>query len=280
MQIRRVEVEGPDRRYALSYADWGGPGAARTVICVHGLTRNARDFDHLATVLAQDMRVICPDVIGRGLSDRLQDPAHYALPTYVAHMLQLIRELELETVDWIGTSMGGLIGMGVAATEGSPIRRLVLNDVGPFLPKAALESINGYVGRDPRFADLAELEAYLRRIHAGFGPLTDAQWRHMATHSAREHPDGGLGLSYDQRLATAMREGPIHDIDLWPVWDAIRCPVLVIRGANSDLLLPETAREMTERGPRAKLVELPGIGHAPALMADDQIALVRDWLAS
>ncbi len=280
MQIRRIEVEGPDGRYGLSFADWGDPRASRAVVCVHGLTRSGRDFDHLAAVLAQDARVICPDVIGRGLSDWLQDPSHYAIPTYVAHMLQLMQKLELAQVDWIGTSMGGLIGMGVAATESSPIRRLVLNDVGPFLPKAALEYISNYLGRDLRFVDFAELEAHLRQVHRGFGPLTDEQWRHMATHSAREHADGGLGLAYDQRLALPTSEGEVHDIDLWPVWDAIRCPVLVIRGALSDLLLPDTAREMTERGPRAELVELPGIGHAPALMADDQIALVRDWLNS
>ena len=278
MEIRRVQVEGPDRHYGLSYADWGAAGAAPTVVCVHGLTRNGRDFDHLARVLAEDRRVICPDIAGRGLSDPLTDPQHYALPTYVGHMVQLLSRLGLDEVDWVGTSMGGLIGMGVAAMEASPIRRLVLNDVGPFLPKAALERINTYLGLDLRFASLDALEAHLREIHAGFGPLTDAEWRHLAEHSAARREDGRFGLNYDQRLGQPMTTGPIEDIDLWPVWDQIRCPVLVLRGIDSDLLLPATAAEMTRRGPKAEVVEVDGTGHAPALMAKDQIAIVSAWL--
>ncbi|MGH6915710.1 MAG: alpha/beta fold hydrolase, partial [Geminicoccales bacterium] len=230
MQTRRIQVEGPDGSYGISFADWGDPAAGRAVICVHGLTRTGRDFDHLARVLAQEARVICPDVAGRGLSDPLGDPEHYALPTYVGHMLQLLAKLGLAEVDWVGTSMGGLIGMGVAASETSPIRRLVLNDVGPFLPKAALERINLYLGLDHRFASLTALEAHLREIHASFGRLTDDEWRHLAEHSAARREDGRFGLSYDQRLGIPLKRGPIEDIDLWPVWDQIRCPVLVLRG--------------------------------------------------
>jgi pimeloyl-ACP methyl ester carboxylesterase len=278
MEIRRIQVEGPDRHYGLSYAEWGAEGAARTMVCVHGLTRNGRDFDHLARVLAADRRVICPDIVGRGLSDPLSDPEHYALPTYVAHMVQLLARLGLAEVDWIGTSMGGLIGMGVAAMPESPIRRLVLNDVGPFLPKLALQRINTYLGMDLRFASLELLEAHLREIHAGFGPLTDAEWRHLAEHSAARREDGRFGLNYDQRLGQPMKTGPIEDVDLWPVWDQIRCPVLVLRGLESDLLLPETAAEMTRRGPGAEVIEVDGTGHAPALMAKDQIAIVASWL--
>ena len=278
MEIRRIHVEGPDRRYGLSYADWGRTGTARTVVCVHGLTRNGRDFDHLARVLAEERRVICPDIVGRGLSDPLTDPEHYALPTYVGHMVQLLSGLGLDEVDWIGTSMGGLIGMGVAAMEASPIRRLVLNDVGPFLPKVALERINTYLGLDLRFASLDALEAHLREIHFGFGPLTDAEWRHLAEYSAARREDGRFGLNYDQRLGQPMKTGPIEDVELWPVWDQIRCPVLVLRGISSDLLLAETAAEMTRRGPRAEVVEVDGTGHAPALMAKDQIAIVSSWL--
>jgi pimeloyl-ACP methyl ester carboxylesterase len=278
MEIRRVQVEGPDRHYGLSYADWGAAGTARTVVCVHGLTRNGRDFDHLARVLAEDRRVICPDIAGRGLSDPLTDPEHYALPTYINHMIQLLSRLGLDEVDWVGTSMGGLIGMGVAAMEASPIRKLVLNDVGPFLPKAALQRINTYLGLDLRFTSLDALEAHLREIHAGFGPLTDAEWRHLAEYSAARREDGRFGLNYDQRLGGPMTTGPIEDIDLWPVWDQIRCPVLVLRGIDSDLLLPATAAEMTGRGPKAEVIEVDGTGHAPALMAKDQIAIVASWL--
>lgn len=278
MEIGRIRVEGPDGSYGLSYADWGSRQASRTVICVHGLTRNGRDFDHLAAVLSEHARVICPDIVGRGLSDPLADPQHYALPTYINHMVQLLTQLELVTVDWVGTSMGGLIGMGIAAMEASPIRKLVLNDVGPFIPKAALERINTYLGLDLRFASLDELERHLRDIHAGFGPLTDAEWRHLAEHSAARREDGRFGLNYDQRLGPPMKTGPIEDIDLWPVWDQIRCPVLVLRGTESDLLLAETAAEMTRRGPKAEVIAIDGTGHAPALMAKDQIAIVRDWL--
>ena len=277
MEIRRIQVEGPDGNYGVSYAEWGKPDAARTIICAHGLTRNGRDFDHLATVLQDDARVICPDIVGRGLSDPLADPEHYALPTYVAHMLQMLDKLELQEVDWVGTSMGGLIGMGVAAS-GAPIRRLVLNDIGPFIPKAALERINMYLGLSLSFATLEALEAHLREIHAGFGPLSDAEWRHLAEHSASRREDGTFRLSYDQRLGEPMKRGPIEDADLWPVWDQIHCPVLVLRGAQSDLLLAATAEEMTRRGPGAEVVEIDGTGHAPALMAKDQIEIVRDWL--
>ena len=277
MEIRRMQVAGPDGDYGLSYADWGSPDAARTIVCVHGLTRNGRDFDHLATALQDHARVICPDMVGRGLSDPLRDPEQYALPTYVAHMLQLLDQLELGQVDWVGTSMGGLIGMGVAAS-GAPIRRLVLNDIGPFIPKAALERINRHLGLSLSFASLEALEAHLREIHAGFGPLSDAEWRHLAEHSASRREDGTFRLSYDQRLAEPMKRGPIADIDLWPVWDQVRCPVLVLRGTQSELLLAATAEEMTRRGPGAEVVEIDGTGHAPALMARDQIAIVRDWL--
>ena len=279
MEIRRIQVDGPDRSYGLSFADWGEPNAARTVVCVHGLTRNGRDFDHLASILQEHARVICPDMAGRGLSDPLGNPEDYALPTYIAHMLQLMVKLELTTVDWVGTSMGGLIGMGIAASEASPVRRLVLNDIGPFIPKAALGRINTYLGLDLRFATLEQLEAHLREVHAGFGPLSDAEWRHLAEHSARRRADGSFGLNYDQRLAEPMKRGPIEDVDLWLVWDQIKCPVLVLRGAASDLLLAETAQEMTRRGPAAEIVEVDGTGHAPALMAKDQIEIVRDWLA-
>jgi pimeloyl-ACP methyl ester carboxylesterase len=279
MEICRIQVDGPDGSYGLSYADWGAQTAARTVVCVHGLTRNGRDFDHLAAVLQEDARVICPDMVGRGASDPLGNPEHYALPTYVAHMLQLLAKLELTEVDWVGTSMGGLIGMGVAASKAIPLRRLVLNDIGPFIPKAALGRINTYLGMDLRFATLDQLETHLRDIHAGFGPLSDPEWRHLAKHSARRRADGSFGLNYDQRLGAPMKRGPIEDIDLWPVWDEIKSPVLVLRGAESDLLLAETAAEMTRRGPGAEVVEIDGTGHAPALMAKDQIEIVREWLA-
>lgn len=279
MKVRRILGLGARGFHRICYAEWGSSEAPRTVVCVHGLTRNGRDFDRLAADLSQNWRVVCPDVVGRGRSDWLADPAGYGYPQYCADMVTLIARLDVPSVDWIGTSMGGLIGMMLAAQPRSPIRRLVLNDVGPVVPKAALERIASYVGRDPRFASLGELEAYLRKVHAPFGDLSDADWRHLALRGYRRLEGGQFGLAYDPAIGDAFKTGTIEDVVLWPIWDAITCPVLVLRGASSDLLLPETAAEMARRGPKATVVEIAGAGHAPALMSPDQIAIVRDWLA-
>ncbi len=272
-----AEPDGAPLR--LAYTDWGDAANPRALVCVHGLTRNARDFDALAAALSPDYRVICADVVGRGGSDWLADPAGYAYPTYIAHLRALLAHLGLARVDFVGTSMGGLIGMILAAGEDSPVARLVMNDIGPFIPGAALARIGDYVGADPQFADVDALEAYLRSIYPGFGPMTDAQWRVFAGHSARALPGGGVALAYDPAIGLPFKDAPAEDVDLWPLWDAVRCPVLVLRGAESDVLPAETAAEMARRGPRARIVELPGVGHAPALMDDAQITIVRDWLA-
>ncbi len=278
MDVRSIDVEGPDRRYHMSYTVFGEENTERTIVCVHGLTRNGRDFDMLATALADNARVICPDVVGRGQSDWLDDPAAYAVPTYIGHMVQLIQHLGASKVDWIGTSMGGLIGMGVASLEASPIERMILNDVGPFLPKEALERIGTYLGLELSFDSLDQLETHLRQIHAPFGPLTDQQWAHLARFSAKTGADGRIVLSYDPKIAIPFRAEEAEDVDLWPLWDEIQCPVLLIRGADSDLLPKSTALEMTRRGPKADLIEIAGVGHAPALMDQDQIAQVTAWL--
>ncbi|MDH3658899.1 MAG: alpha/beta hydrolase [Alphaproteobacteria bacterium] len=279
MDFRTLEVDGPDRRYRLCYTTFGEPDAGRAIICVHGLTRNGRDFDALAKALADRAFVVCPDVIGRGRSEWLDDPSAYAVPTYAGHMLQLIQHLGVLEVDWIGTSMGGLIGMGISAMEDNPIQRLVLNDVGPSIPKAALERIGAYLSLELVFDSLAELEAHLRQIHAPFGPLSDQQWAHLAEHSASRLADSRFVLSYDPKIAEPFKTGdPIEDLDLWALWDEIRCPTLALRGADSDLLLPDTAGAMTERGPKAELVAFDGVGHAPALMDPAQIEVVKAWL--
>jgi pimeloyl-ACP methyl ester carboxylesterase len=259
----------------MAYVAWGQPNDLPPVVCVHGLTRNGRDFDRLAQVLAPDRYVVCPDVVGRGRSDWLKDPAGYALPQYCADLTALMAHLGAEQVDWLGTSMGGLIGMTLAAQPGTPIRRLVLNDVGPVIPRRALERIGGYVGKYPRFADLASLEAHLRLIHAPVGTMDDAAWHHFAAFGHRRLPDGSYGLAYDPAIATAFAAGPAQDVDLTQIWNAISCPVLLLRGAESDLLLAETAQAMTAK---AELVEFPGIGHWPPLMMPAQIETVRGWL--
>ncbi len=278
MIARSLQCLGPHGFHRLAYWEWPGPKGARTLLCVHGLTRNGRDFDALAEALSATCRVVCPDVAGRGNSEWLGDPADYGYPVYLADMAALIARLDVEEVDWVGTSMGGLVGMLLAAQPRAPIRRLVINDVGPLIAKEGLARIASYVGRDPSFRDLAEIEATLRVVAAPFGPLSDAQWRHLATHSARAKPDGSLGFAYDPHIGDAFRAAEPADVDLWAAYDAVRCPTLVLRGADSDLLRRADAEAMTRRGPRARLVEFPGIGHAPALMAQDQIAAIREFL--
>jgi pimeloyl-ACP methyl ester carboxylesterase len=269
--------------HRVAYREMGPVGSSLAhpvpVVCIHGLARNARDFDTLAAVLAAaGRRVICVDVVGRGDSGRLRDPMGYGYPQYLADATALIARLDCEKVDIVGTSMGGLIGMMLAAQPETPLRRLVMNDVGPFMPKAALLRILDYVGKDPRFADLTEAEAYHRTIYRGFGALSDAQWRHMTETSLRADGEGWR-LHYDPGIAVPLRAWEPSDIDLWALWDRVACPVLVLRGAQSDLLLPETAAEMMRRGPPAEVVEVPGCGHAPALLEPAQTHLVRDWLA-
>ena len=271
---------GPNGFHRVVYSDWGDVQNQRVLVCVHGLTRNGRDFDTLANALSEDYRVVCPDVAGRGRSEWLPVKQDYGYPVYCADMAALIAHLRAESVDWLGTSMGGVIGMLLAATPGTPLRRLVINDIGPLIPKAALERIASYVGTDPRFDNMSALDAYIREIYAPFGPLTDAQWRGLVESSARTTADGDIGLSYDPGIAEPLRAAPLEDIDLWTVWDAVQCPVLLLRGQKSDVLPAETAEEMQRRGPKTTFVELPEIGHAPALMANDQIGTIRDWLSS
>lgn len=268
--------------HRIHYTDWGDPGAEQIVICVHGLTRNGRDFDFLAQALAPRFRVICPDVAGRGRSDWLQAKEDYAYPQYCADMTALIARLtsggKPRRIYWVGTSMGGVIGMLLASRPKSPMEKLVVNDVGTVIPKAALVRISAYVGRDPRFKTLDEMEAMLRIVCAPFGPLTDAQWRHLAETGAKQHEDGSWGLRYDPGIAIPFQKEPLADVDLWQFWDTIACPTLLLRGAQSDVLPKDTANAMTRRGPRPRLVEFDGIGHAPMLMAADQIQVVRDFL--
>lgn len=260
----------------LRWAEWG-PANGKPVVCVHGLTRNARDFDALAQHLAgQGRRVICVDVPGRGLSGWLPDGKLYAVPTYLAAMTPLL--MGLGEYDWVGTSMGGLIGMGLASIPGVPMRRMVLNDIGPFVPVASLERIRTYLSEPRVFEDVAALEAYLRQVHAPFGALSDSEWAHLAHHSARSRTDGRVVLHYDPAIMAPM-QGELTDVDLWALWPAVASrPVLVLRGETSDLLLPETAARMGE-SEGVTIAAIPGCGHAPALMEPSQIALIADFLA-
>jgi len=287
--------------HRIAYTDWGNIANPHVVLCVHGLARNSRDFDFLAAALADECRVVCMDVAGRGESEWLDNKSHYTFSTYqndAAAMLAratapgktrwFSKKSSKSKFDWVGTSMGGLIGMFLAAKRGSPIRRLVLNDVGALIPWSALFRMKGYITRGRCFKSVDEVEAYLRNVCASFGPLTDAQWRYLAQHSARLNGDGGYALRYDPGIGEGLHghidaEFPIgpdllRGIDLWNVWSKIECPVLVLRGANSEVLLKKTLEEMRERKPDVEVVEFPGVGHAPALMSAEQIRVVKEFL--
>lgn len=281
--MKEQYIQGLDSRgfHQLHYTDWGDAANPRVVICVHGLTRNCRDFDALATVLQNDLRVISVSIAGRGKSSWLANPDDYSYPQYMADMTALIGRITAtgsNDISWVGTSMGGMLGMLLAAQPNTPIRRLVLNDVGAVIPKAAMERIGSYVSKILRFGSCEETEAWLRMTLAPFGPLSDAQWRHLTVHNSKQHDDGSWSMNYDPNIALPFQKAQARDIELWNYYDAIRCPTLLLRGALSDLLQKDIAVQMTQRGPRPELVEFEGIGHAPALMSDDQTGIVRNFL--
>ena len=274
---RHLASLSPHGFHRVVYYEWGSPDNARVAICVHGVGRNGRDFDVLAEALASTHRVLAVDMPGRGESEWLADPNDYVFPTYLTVLTALIARSGAETVDWIGTSMGGLLGITMAALPKSPVARLVVNDVGPTVEAPALERIAGYFGTDPTFATYAEIEAYLRTISAPFGDLTDPQWAHLTRTNVRERADGRWGLAYDPAIAVPFRAAPAP-ANLWPVWDAIPCPTLLLRGAQSDLLSAATAAEMGTRGPKPAVIEFAGVGHAPMLLSSEQIEPVLTFL--
>jgi pimeloyl-ACP methyl ester carboxylesterase len=278
---KQVYCASPSGLHRVSYYEWGDPRNERVVVCVHALTRCARDFDAFAAALANEFRVVCPDLPGRGDSDWLRTPAEYVTPTYVNDMVTLIARLDVATVHWVGTSLGGIVGMALASQAGSPITRLVVNDVGPAITAASIARMRSYVGKAPPFATFDEAERYVRNVSAPFGRHTDAEWRSLTANGVRRQADGTFRVHYDPAIAVpfaALDTGA--DVETWPIWDAIECATLVLRGADSDLLAHDTAIAMTQRGPRAKLVEFADIGHAPTLMHADQIAVVREFLSS
>jgi pimeloyl-ACP methyl ester carboxylesterase len=267
----------PHGFHRVVYHEWGDPANDRVVICVHGVSRNGRDFDVLGEALAATHRVLAPDMPGRGESEWLPDANDYVFPTYLTALTALIARSGAQKVSWVGTSMGALLGMVMAAQRASPLERLVINDAGPLIEPAALARIRDYLGNAPTFATFAEAESYIRAVSAPFGPLADAQWEHLTRTSLVQRSDGRYAMRYDPGIAVPFRSTAAPP-DLWPVYDAIRCPVLVLRGAQSDLLSAATAAAMTQRGPKARLIEFPGIGHAPMMLTPDQFEPVVDFL--
>ena len=287
-RLNSVQCSSPAGLHRMAYKEWGDPDNPRVLVCVHGVTRVADDFDHLARALADTYRVVCPDVVGRGRSGRLRDPQHYTVPQYVADMVTLIARVTRDDsvgVHWFGTSMGGLIGMILASLHETPIRKLVLNDIGPVLDGAAVARIGEYIGQDIRFPDFDTGAAYVKAVSMSFGPHTDEEWFKLASDVLRQDENGQWVRHYDLGLAQPFRaitpERAAGDgAALWAAWDAIRCPTLLVRGELSDLLSRATAQEMCARGPKPRLVEIPGVGHAPTFVRPEQIAIAREFLLS
>ena len=281
--------------HRMAFWQWGDASAAHLVVCVHGLARQGRDFDTLARALAErssrPIRIVCPDIVGRGRSDWLKDPMAYQFPTYAADMLVLLAHLHqqspFQTLDWVGTSMGGLIGLIICAQPELPlpvkIRRLVLNDVGPVIEAAALQRIGAYLGETGRFETVQQAADATWAVSTTFGPHTPAQWLALSQAMVRPHADGGLTLHYDPAIAVPVRAASQDsaaqgEAMLWQLYDALTCQTLLLRGALSDLLSPGTALAMTQRGPKARLVEFAGVGHAPTLVAPDQVEAVAAFV--
>lgn len=283
-QPRLNHVQCLDTRglHRMAYWEWGDAANARVLVCVHGLSRQGRDFDTLARSLAGDYRVICPDVVGRGQSDWLADPMGYQLPTYLADMVTLLARLDAKTVHWVGTSMGGLIGMALASLANSPIERLVLNDVGPAIQPEAIARIAAYLGQPRRWQSVEEAADYLLSISQGFGPHSREQWLELTRPMLEREGDSYIP-HYDPQIAAPVKNVnaaviAAGEAALWAGYDAIRCPTLLLRGADSDLLSRETAQAMQQRGPKARVHEFAGVGHAPTLVQPEQMAVVREFL--
>ncbi|MGN6649806.1 alpha/beta fold hydrolase [Trinickia sp.] len=277
---REVVCANPTGLHRVAYTEWGDPDNPRVLVCVHGLTRSGRDFDRVAAALGDVYRVVCPDIAGRGRSDWLPDPNRYLVPQYVADMVTLIARLDVEQVDWFGTSMGGLIGMTLAGLPGSPVRKLLVNDIGPHIEPEALRRIGSYVGQSVPFATLDEGIAYAASLASTFGPLTADEWREINTPLIEQREDGTWAFRYDPAIAvpfnaTTPEAGAAGEAALWRLFAAIEGPVLVVRGEQSDLLSRETVARMIECGRSVQSVEIPGVGHAPAFLDPEQIAVAR-----
>lgn len=282
-QFRKVQCLSPSGLHSMAYKEWGDPRNPNVLLCVHGVTRVGDDFDLLARELADTYRVVCPDIVGRGRSGWLKNPQHYQLPQYVSDIVTLLARLDAETIDYFGTSMGGLIGIGLASLPDNPLRKLIINDVGPTLNPAALARIGDYIGQAVHFATFDEGVHYIRTISATFGPHTDEEWKKLAGDVLRQDKEGRWIRHYDLGLAVPFKAATPESTQqgeamLWAAYDAITCPTLLVRGEHSDLLTPEVAQAMSARGPHAQLVEIPGVGHAPTFMHADQIAVARDFL--
>ncbi len=293
--LNYVPCTDPSGGHRMAYWQWGDAAAAHVIVCVHGLSRQGRDFDVLARALLADtphpLRVLCPDVVGRGRSDWLKDPTGYQFSQYAADMLAMLgqvnQQARIATLDWVGTSMGGLIGVAVCGTPGlplpAPVHRLVINDVGPVIQWQALVRIGAYLGNTGRFGSVQQAADAMWAISTSFGPHTPEQWLTLSQAMVKPLPEGGFTLHYDPAIAVPLRavteeSAAQGEAALWQLYDNVRAETLLTRGAQSDLLSREAAQAMTQRGPRARLVEFEGVGHAPTFVAKNQVEVVTSFL--
>ncbi len=265
---------------SIAYRDWGDSSDPNKLFCMHGVTRNCRDFDYLAASMCNDYNVICIDTIGRGQSGYYNDVANYNMQNAMMAASNVIAATSPTNINLLGTSMGGLISMSIASQKDSPVRKLILNDVGPFVPMGLNRAISEHEKSKPMYFATKEEAIKFHKTHAlSFGPMNEAQLEMFTMNGLRRLEDGGYGYDYDEKIQSRIASYADGDFDVWHIWDRIKCPVLVLRGVTSKALLPEVAQEMTQRGPKAELVEIAETGHAPHLMNDEQVGIIRDWLA-
>lgn len=283
-RIESVQCISPDGLHVMAYKDWGEQDNPDVLLCVHGVTRVSDDFDVLARELSGQYRVICPDIVGRGRSGWLRNPQHYQIQQYVSDVVTLIARIKAQNLSFLGTSMGGMIGMGLASLQDNPVQKLVLNDIGPNLNFPALTRIGQYINQPIRYASFEEAENYIRTISQTFGEHSQEEWHKFCRDVLRQDKDGMWIKHYDLNIAMTMQAitpdlAQSAQTMMWAAYDAITCPTLLLRGKESDLLLAETATQMVNRGPKARLIEFEKIGHAPTLVHADQIAAVREFLS-
>lgn len=279
--LKKIECVDPGGKHEMAYTEWGDPQNEKVLICVHGLSRNGQDFQDLAKVLQSEYRVICPDVVGRGESDWLTNPSDYGIPLYVRDLLTLIQSLNSRDIYWLGTSMGGMIGMIIASQENSPIQRLILNDIGLLVTVESLQRIVEYLSQSPpNFKDFGQVEEYVKKTYSGFGKLTDQQWKCLANASVKLTPEGVYQFHYDPAIVTPFKGemAELKPIDLGGFFALIRCPILLLHGEESDILSQEIIAQMQLIQKTMNVKHWSDCGHAPALMSTEQIEFIRTWL--
>lgn len=276
MRTQSVMALNAQGFHRMVYHEWGNPENERVLVCVHGLARNSRDFDEIAKALSREYRVICPDIVGRGASDWLPAGGAYGMPQYLADITVLLARLNVTEVDWLGTSMGGIIGMLVASLPNSPIRKLVLNDIGAYVSAESLSRIGDYLVPQ-YYSSLAQAQQAMQDTYPGLSGLSEAQWQHLVSHGYRQ-TEQGWTQHYDPAIGEATRAVSGQAVDLWPVWRAVQCPQLLIWGEDSDVLTADTVAQMQHENPALSLYSLAGVPHVPSLMEKAQIDVVTEWL--